>query len=79
MKHVLEGDTFETAHHIGQRTVVLISERVSFIPAKTINCTPPYIKGKIDGCWVKYRKGERPKTKREWENAIGMELLPLTE
>lgn len=80
MKYVLGGDTFETTYYpAGRERYTLVNEHVSFVPAKNIECTPPYIKGIIDGCWVKYRKGERPTTKEGWENIVGMELLPLTK
>jgi hypothetical protein len=77
-KYVLPGDSFETTHHrIGQEPFTLVSEHVAFVPAKNIEGQPPYIKGVLDSCWVKYRKGERPSTKEGWQNIIHMELLPL--
>ena len=50
----------------------IVHQDVSFVPAVTINCNPPYIEGKRDSCYVKYRQGNKPKTKREWEALIGM-------
>lgn len=55
----------------------LIAESILFIPAVTINCSPPYQKGVVDSCWVKYKQGERPTTKAGWENLIGMELIKV--
>jgi len=51
-----------------------INAMVSFIPDININCNPPYIKGKKDSCWIKYRPGNKPKTKSELEEMIGMKI-----
>lgn len=80
MKYILAGDTFETSYYpVGRENYTIVNELVSFVPAKNIECTPPYKKDILDSCWVKYRKGERPTTKQGWEDIIGMELLPLTK
>ena len=50
-------------------------ETVMFIPAKDINCNPPYRKGVKDWTWVRYRTNYRPTTKEEWEAAIHMEIM----
>jgi hypothetical protein len=50
--------------------------RVSFVPAKDLLCEPPYLAGKLDGCWANV-KGVNPRNKTQCEKAVGMELLPL--
>jgi hypothetical protein len=45
---------------------------VCFIPAMTINCVPPYVKGKVDSCWIAFR--ERPANKNELEERLGMPI-----
>jgi len=80
MRYVLPGDSFETTYYPRitiRAPYTIVSEHVSFVPAKNIAGQPPYVKGILDSCWVKYRKGERPTTKEGWENIIHMELLPL--
>ena len=52
-------------------------EQVSFIPDVTILCNPPYIKGKPDCQWITYLNEKRPKTKSEWEEALGMSLQTM--
>jgi hypothetical protein len=86
MRYVLAGDTFETTYYPHthypypiRAPYTLVSEHVSFVPAKNISGDSPYVKGILDSCWVKYRKGERPTTKEGWENIIHMELLPLNK
>jgi hypothetical protein len=68
------GDTFETKAIDGHP---IVHESVSFVPDITIECTPPYIKGKADGCWVKYRKGNRPTDKEGWQSIIGMSIQTM--
>ena len=51
---------------------------VWFIPAVTIDCDPPYVKGKIDSCWTNVT-GIDPCNKKQSENAIGVKLLPLNK
>jgi hypothetical protein len=53
----------------------IVSEQVWFTPSITIDCIPPYAKGQRDSCWVKYKIGNRPTTKEEWEELIGMSIL----
>jgi hypothetical protein len=80
MRYVLPGDTFETTYYPRytiRSPYTIVNEHVSFVPAKNLECQPPYIKGVLDSCWVKYPKGERPTTKEGWQNIIHMELLPL--
>lgn len=48
---------------------------VSFIPAITLNCEPPFIKGKRDSCWIKFRPREAPKSKEELEDSLGMSIM----
>jgi len=55
----------------------IIRESVSFVPDITIDCNPPYTKGKRDSCWVKYRDGNRPKTKEDWQFIVGMSLQTM--
>lgn len=57
----------------------IVHHYINFIPATTIDCNPPYITGKLDGKWLKYRKGFKPNpcNKSECEKYIGMGLLPL--
>ena len=52
----------------------IVSEQVWFIPDIPVGCYPPYIQGKKDSCWVRYRKGQRPTTKEGWEEIIGMSI-----
>lgn len=52
----------------------VVRELVFFIPGETIECTPPFIEGKSDSRWVTYKKGNRPKSKRQWEEIIGMKI-----
>ena len=47
------------------------------IPGTTINCKPPYIKGKPTMIWVASKKRPDAKNKNECENLAGMNLLPL--
>lgn len=56
----------------------IINAQAFFIPDVTIGCQPPYVKGKRDSCWVKYRKGKKPNefSKTDCEKAIGMSLQP---
>ena len=49
---------------------------VDFIPAETINCHPPYIAGKRNTCWVRYRNVDEY-NKQQCEEAVGMKLLPI--
>ena len=59
-----------TSSKVGSDTLVI------FIPATTINCTPPYVSGKRDSCWV-YVTSVDQNDKEQSENAIGMSLLPI--
>jgi len=52
----------------------LINCLVSFAPAVTIKCQPPYTKGKKDSSWIKYRKGNKPKSKEALETCLGMSI-----
>lgn len=52
----------------------LIHCEVCFIPNVTIKCKPPFIKGKVDSRWIKYRKGNKPKNKEALEECIGMSI-----
>ena len=61
---------FRRNYKVGDKT------NVSFIPAITINCNPPYIAGELDSCWANV-KGINPTNKEQSEKAIGMKLLPL--
>lgn len=54
-------------------------ELIFFVPDITINCDPPYVKGKSDSCWIKYRPGKRPETKKEWESALGMSIQSVED
>ncbi len=47
---------------------------VSFVPAITIECNPPFIKGKADSRWIKYRAKNKPKSKEELEGKLGMSI-----
>jgi hypothetical protein len=60
--------------HYKKEGYSIVHQDVSFMPAVTINCSPPYIEGKRDSCYVSYRQGNKPKTKRQWETLIGMEV-----
>ncbi len=53
----------------------LINCMVSFIPAITIKCNPPFIKGKKDSAWIKFQPGKEPKNQTELETCIGMSIL----
>lgn len=55
----------------------VVNEFVSFVPDISIDCKPPYVKGQADCAWVKYRVGNRPKNKLEWENRVGMSLQTM--
>ena len=52
----------------------LIHCMVTFVPNVTIECKPPYIKGKRNSTWIKYRKGHKPKSKEELESCLGMTI-----
>jgi hypothetical protein len=52
----------------------LVHCRVFFVPAVTINCRPPYKKGKPDSTWIKYRKDKKPQSKEELETCLGMTI-----
>jgi len=43
-----------------------------FVPAVTIKCKPPFIKGKVDSRWIAFRK--RPANKKELEECLGMSI-----
>ena len=57
----------------------VVNHLINFIPAITIDCNPPYVAGKIDGKWLKYRKGFKPDAynKLECEKRVGMSLLSI--
>lgn len=57
---------------VGSRT------HVSFIPAETIDCNPPYIAGKKDSCWANV-KGVNIYNQEQCERAVGMKLLSIQE
>lgn len=48
--------------------------QVCFVPTETINCNPPYVKGKVDSCWISFREGSRPANKNELEGCLGMSI-----
>lgn len=50
----------------------LIHCQVVFIPAITINCNPPFVKGKTDSRWISFR--QRPANKKELEERLGMSI-----
>lgn len=52
----------------------LIHSLVCFVPNVTIECHPPYVKGKKDSCCISYRKGHAPKSKEELEERLGMSI-----
>lgn len=55
--------------------------QVWFVPAVTIECNPPYIKGKSDCCWTR-RRADTPidvYNKKKSESIVGMKLLPYEE
>lgn len=52
----------------------LINCQVIFVPAKTIDCNPPYIKGERNSCWIKFRPEDPPKSKEELERCLGMSI-----
>ena len=52
---------------------------VFFIPDITIDCNPPYIKGKIDSKWISYRDKLDPANKAECEKKLGMSLQVYKE
>lgn len=54
-----------------------IGVQVSFVPAETINCVPPYVAGKPDSCWIRRSDYPKPKDQAACERAVGMKLLPL--
>ena len=54
-----------------------VSELVHFVPAVTIDCNPPYIKGQQDSTWVNYPRCNRPKTQEDWETTVGMSLITM--
>jgi hypothetical protein len=60
---------------------ILINSQVLFIPDITINCKPPYVKGKRDTLWISYRIDNKPDicSKRDCESRLGMSLQPYTE
>jgi hypothetical protein len=68
------GSRFETKIN---NDIVIVNELVSFIPDVTIECKPPYIKGEQDSTWVRYRKGNRPKNKEDWQNVLGMRIQTM--
>ena len=59
-----------TSNRVGSKT------NVSFIPAETINCNPPYMAGKRDSCYARV-DGVDCHDKEASERAIGMRLLPI--
>ena len=52
----------------------LMTQRVSFIPSKTLNCNPPYIKGRPDMLWISWRTGNKPNTQAKLRERIGMPI-----
>ena len=52
------------------------STKVQIIPDVTIDCLPPYVKGKVDECWANV-KDINSRNKEQSEKAIGMSLQPL--
>ena len=47
---------------------------VAFVPAITINCKPPFVKGKVTSSWIKFRPGNKPTNKIELEGCLGMSI-----
>ncbi len=52
----------------------LVRCQVWFVPNVTINCSPAFVRGKKDSRWIKYREKNKPKSKEELENCIGMSI-----
>lgn len=48
--------------------------QVCFVPTETLDCNPPFVKGKVDNCWVAFRKDSRPTNKSELEERLGMSI-----
>lgn len=70
----VSGSTFETKDFRGD---IIVHEQVWFVSDVDIACNPPYVKGKIDYCWVKYRKDSRPTTKEGWQKILGLEIQEM--
>lgn len=71
---IVTGMRFSTKYDDGTK---VISQYVSFIPDETIKCNPPFIKGKMDGVWIKYNpKISKPNCfdKSDCEKRIGIKL-----
>lgn len=68
-------DSFKFTRYNEFESNGLINCMVVFVPAKTIKCNPPYLKGKKDSCWIKFKPGKAPKTKQELETCLGMSIL----
>ena len=67
----------ETASHKSedlQGNKTINNVLVFFIPDITIDCNPPYIKGKIDSKWISYNGVLDVTNKVECEKRIGMSL-----
>ena len=46
--------------------------QVCFIPTKTLDCNPPFVKGEVSSCWIAFR--QRPANKEELEERLGMSI-----
>lgn len=56
--------------------------QVGFVPTITIDCNPPYIRGREYSNWISYnpkRRLPRLTDKKGWEKILGMSLLPISE
>lgn len=59
---------------------VVRCQQVSFIPAETINCNPPYSEGRMDSCWTKYNPSIwRPDldSREDCQRLVGIKLQPI--
>lgn len=53
----------------------LINCMVSFVPAITIDCNPPFTKGIKTSTWIKFKPDNEPKSKEELETCLGISIL----
>lgn len=75
MKYLKKLNSFKITDLQGNLTINNVN--VAFIPDITIDCKPPFIKGKLDSCWIKYKGSLDFSNKLECEKRVGMSLQSI--
>ncbi len=75
MEEVIFMDTFKFTRYNEFESNGLINCIVSFVPAVTIECNPPYVRGVKTSTWIKFRPDHVPSSQEELETCLGMSIL----